>query len=364
MNRKSVILIVDDMASNIQVLATALSGDYEVLFATGGTDALAIAARELPDLVLLDVVMPQLDGYEVCRRLKADPATADIPVVFVTALAEESNEEQGLDAGAIDYIFKPISSAILRARVRNHITRRRAEEALVAKTAELERSNADLQSFAYAASHDLQAPLRAVTSFLQLLKRGHADSLNDEGREFIEMALGGAVRMNKLIQALLVFSRVGSGGITLERVDPAQAITAALANLVVPIEESAASIHVGTLPIVTANGDQLVTLFQNLIGNALKYHRPGVPPVIEIGVSGRAGRPVFFVRDHGIGIDSRHFDRVFAIFARLHTETEFAGSGVGLALCKRIVERHHGRIWVESEPGNGSTFHFTLASRA
>jgi len=361
--RKSVILIVDDMASNIQVLATALAGDYEVLFATSGSEALTIAARELPDLVLLDVVMPDLDGYEVCRRLKADPLTADIPVVFVTALSEEADEAQGLDAGAIDYIFKPISSAILRARVRNHITRRLAEEALVAKTAELERSNADLQSFAYAASHDLQAPLRAVTSFLQLLKRGHTERLDDEGRDYVDMALGGAVRMNKLIQALLVFSRAGSGGVTLERVDPAQAVAAAMDNLVVPIEESAASIRVGPLPIVTADGDQLVTLFQNLIGNALKYHRPDVPPVVEVGVSGRTGRPVFFVRDNGIGIDTRHFERIFGIFARLHTEAEFAGSGVGLALCKRIVERHHGRIWVESEPGAGCTFRFTLGSR-
>jgi light-regulated signal transduction histidine kinase (bacteriophytochrome) len=301
-----------------------------------------------------------MDGYETCRRLKEASATATIPVIFVTALSDDADEEKGLDAGAVDYLSKSASRSIIRARIRNHLARRLAEEELSARTVELERSNADLQSFAYAASHDLQAPLRTVISFLGLLQQRCGSQIDAEGKEFMEMAVGGARRMRSLIEGLLAFSRAGSGGLTLESVEPAEVVRGALDNLHQAITDSGAQVVVGDLPPVVADFARLSALFQNLIGNAIKYRVPGKAPQVEVGVDSADGKTVFFVRDDGIGIPPESQADIFGIFRRLHGDGTYPGSGIGLALCKRIVELHGGRIWVESEAGKGSTFRFVL----
>ncbi len=237
--------------------------------------------------------------------------------------------------------------------------RRRAEEALEQKAQELARSNADLEQFAYAASHDLKEPLRAVSGFIGLLQRHCEGKLDEVAGEYVAHAVEGASRMESLIDGLLAFSRVGMRGGRFETIDSAQALAVALQNLAATIQETGAQVSRDPLPSVHGDAVQLSSLFQNLIGNALKF-RKGEPPRVHVGVE-RAGRYWHFsVRDNGIGIAPQYFARIFGVFQRLHTRKEYPGTGIGLAICKKIVERHGGRIWVESAPGMGSTFYFSL----
>lgn len=248
--------------------------------------------------------------------------------------------------------------------------RKLAEEALERAAAELARSNKELEQFAYVASHDLQEPLRMITSYTQLIAKRYHEKLDQDARDFMHFAVDGAMRMQKLIQGLLEYSRVGSRGKPLEPTDTGNALGGAMANLRIAIEESRAKVTHDALPTLMADPIQLTQLFQNLIGNALKF-RGEAPPAIHVSAERRArpesGAPnapaeewVFHVRDNGIGIEPQYFERIFVIFQRLHTQDRYPGTGIGLAICRKIVERHGGRIWLESKPGEGTCFHFTL----
>lgn len=245
------------------------------------------------------------------------------------------------------------------AFVRDISDEKRAGEALEQQQRELERSNRELEQFAYAASHDLQEPLRAVSGYCQLLRRRYHGQLDPRAEEYIDEAVSGASRMQALIEGLLVYSRVGRHGNPLVATDAEAAFDRAVENLQAAIAEGNAVVTHGPLPTVTADATQLTQLFQNLIGNAIKY-RGERPPRVHVAVERREFEWLFSVRDNGIGIAAQYQERIFAIFQRLHTRSEYPGTGIGLAICQRIVERHGGRIWVESEPGRGSTFFFSL----
>ena len=239
------------------------------------------------------------------------------------------------------------------------LQRERQAEALARAKEALERSNADLQQFAYVASHDLQEPLRAVAGHCQLLEMALADNCDERVQKFLGHAVDGAKRMQQLINNLLDYSRVQSRGREMVAVDMHGVVDDALKNLAVAIEERAAVIESDDLPSIKGDRDQLVQLFQNLIGNAIKFCGDDAPR-IKIAAESEADRWRFSVRDNGIGLEPEYQDRIFVIFQRLHGRTRYPGTGLGLAIAKRIVERHGGRIWVESEPGAGSTFFFTL----
>jgi PAS domain S-box-containing protein len=244
--------------------------------------------------------------------------------------------------------------------VRDITARKRAEEELKRTVEELERSNKELQQFAYAASHDLKEPLRTVGSFVELLSRKYAGKLDEKADKYIAYAIDGARRMSVLIDDLLTYSRVGTQGKQFDTVPMGPVLTQAMADLKMSIEENQASIDFKDLPTVNGDGSQLVQLLQNLLGNAMKFRKKDVPPRIHVFAERRGNEWVFGVRDNGIGIDPRFHEQIFAIFQRLHTREEYAGTGIGLAICKKIVERHGGRIWVDSKPGDGSSFYFTL----
>jgi signal transduction histidine kinase len=236
---------------------------------------------------------------------------------------------------------------------------KRAEENLNRMVVELNRSNTQLEQFAYVASHDLQEPLRMVSSFTQLLERRYGDKLDRSAKEFIGFAVDGAQRMQRLISDLLAYSRVQTKGRPLSPTDSLAALGMAMENLSMAIHESRATVTHGDMPVVQADATQLVQLFQNLIGNAIKFHGADLPH-IHVSAEPKGEEWVFSVRDNGIGIAPEYFERIFVIFQRLHAGGTYPGTGIGLAICKKIVERHGGRIWVESQPGKGSTFYFTL----
>lgn len=241
--------------------------------------------------------------------------------------------------------------------------RKRVEQNLLRTSQKLASSNTDLQQFAYVASHDLQEPLRAVAGFLTLIVSKHKDNLDPETEGWINHAVEGAQRMRSLINDLLSYARVESQGKTLNNVDVNLALQRARQDLVVLLEETGAELIVDDLPQVVGDEGQLAQLFQNLIGNALKF-RGEARPRIVVKVEARQGEWLFSIQDNGIGFDPEHAKRIFVIFQRLHGRDEYKGTGIGLALCKKIIERHGGRIWAESQPGAGATFFFTLPIEA
>jgi PAS domain S-box-containing protein len=264
----------------------------------------------------------------------------------------------------IELMLSPLESAegiLVTAAVRDITTRKKAEANLLNKVEELNRSNEELGQFAYIASHDLQEPLRMVASYTQLLSRRYKGKLDSDADEFIAFAVDGASRMQRLIQDLLAYSRVGTKGRDLVEISSEEALEQALINLRGAIEDKGALVTHDPLPNVVADDMQLVQLFQNLVGNAIKYQSSGIPKV-HISVARNGGKKwIFSVEDNGLGIDPQYFEKIFGMFQRLHKREEFAGTGIGLAICKKIVERHGGSISVESEPGHGSTFRFALA---
>ena len=240
--------------------------------------------------------------------------------------------------------------------------RKEAERALRAAHEELQRSNAELEQFAYVASHDLQEPLRMVASYTQLLARRHQDRLDPDAREFMGYIVDGAARMKQLIEDLLAYSRVGTKGREFKPVDLGRPLARALANLKTAIEEAGAEVSADPLPTLPADEPQLAQLFQNLIGNALKFRGPAAPRIrVEAADRGEAWE--LRVADNGIGIEPQYFERIFMVFQRLHNKAEYPGTGIGLAICKKVVERHGGQLRVESAPGAGSAFIFTLPKR-
>jgi two-component system sensor histidine kinase/response regulator len=371
------ILIVDDVSANLQLVTGHLEArGYTALVARSGPEAIERAQFAHPDLILLDVVMPGIDGFETCRRLKQNEATRDIPVIFMTALTATGDKVEGFRAGAVDYVTKPLNADEVLVRVDTHLTLDALRRQLAAQNrqlrreiaarervqAALERSNAELEQLAYVASHDMQEPLRMVASYLQLVAERYGDRLDSDGHEFIGYAVDGAKRMQALITDLLAFSRVSTRARPFEPADCAQIVATAQLHLRVAIEESAAVITCGELPTVDGDATQLLQLFQNLIGNAIKF-RGSEAPRVHVAAERRDADWCFAVSDNGIGIAPEYFERIFVLFQRLHGRNEYPGTGIGLALCKRIVERHGGRIWVESQPDHGSVFRFTLPRR-
>ena len=264
----------------------------------------------------------------------------------------------------LELMLSPLESAegiLVTAAIRDITTRKKGEADLLNKMEELNRSNEELGQFAYIASHDLQEPLRMVASYTQLLSRRYKGKLDSDADEFIAFAVDGAGRMQRLIQDLLTYSRVGTKGQDLLETSSEEALQHALTNLRGAIEASGALVTHDPLPIVAADEMQLIQLFQNLVGNAIKYQSPGVPKVHISAIQNGGKKWIFSVKDNGLGIDPQYFEKIFGMFQRLHKREEFAGTGIGLAICKKIVERHGGSIAVESEPGKGSTFSFALA---
>lgn len=457
--RDNRILIVEDSATQAEKLRYILERNgYGVTVTRNGREALEAIRRQVPSLVISDIIMPEMDGFTLCSRLKGEDETKGIPVILLTSLAESEDVLKGLQSGADNFIVKPYDEKYLLSRI-DHIRintnlqngskmemgvelyfkgeryfinserkqildlllstyegavrknrellesrekvealneelerkvqertadlraeieeRKRTEEELTQyrhkleelvreRTEELnetvrrlEASNRDLEQFAFVASHDLQEPLRMVAGYMQLLERKYHGKLDEKADTYIAFAVDGSKRMQKLIEGLLSYSRI-SHGAEFGRVDTNAVFAGAIANLAAAIGESEAVVEAGALPTVRGDEIQLTQLFQNLIGNAVKYRKTDTRPHVRVSAERRGKEWLFSVRDNGIGIDPQYFDRIFHVFQRLHTQDEYQGTGIGLASCKKIVERHHGRIYVESSPGGGSVFYFSI----
>jgi two-component system, sensor histidine kinase and response regulator len=364
---KPTILAIDDTPENLHLLISILvKQGYKVRPASSGMRALSAAKQDPPDLILLDIMMPEMDGYTICEQLKADERTRDIPIVFLSALPDIVNKIKAFEMGGVDYITKPFQVQEVVARVRTQLALRNSQkqlseqnERLQQLNQELVRSNRELEQFAYVVSHDLQQPLQGIVGFAKILQMKCQTQLDAEGNQYVTRIVGAGERLQHLIQELLAYAQTTAES-PFAPTDCNGAIEQAVANLQLTIAECSARLTWGSLPTVMGNEMQLVQLFQNLIGNALKFPRVNVVLEIEISAALKENQWLFQVQDNGIGIEPQDCDRIFELFQRLHADRGYTGTGIGLATCKKIVERHGGRIWVESCVGSGSTFYFTL----
>jgi two-component system, sensor histidine kinase and response regulator len=359
-------LVVDDSEMTREMLCRMLERQgHTCTTVESGSEALARLEDERFEMVLLDLMMPGMSGLEVLKQIKAKAELKDTAVVMLSAFDEVAEIGKCIELGADDYLLKPFDRILLNARLFAilerqrllNLERRRTEE-LERADRELRRSNEELRRFASVVSHDLQEPLRMVTSYMQLLQRSMGGSATEDQAEYIRFAIDGASRMSSLIQDLLAYSRVSIGEPQAERVDCNEVLEETKAHLRAAIEESNSEIISCDLPAVLADASQMRQLFLNLLSNAIKY-RGERPPVIRVTAEREGTMWRFAVADNGIGISKEYLQSVFEMFLRLH-DRSIPGTGIGLAICHRVVERFGGRIWAESREGQGSTFYFTL----
>jgi DNA-binding response OmpR family regulator len=384
------ILAVDDSATYLDALSAVLREEgYDVVLARSGQEALDLLSVQPVDCILLDVVMVGLSGQETCRRIKAAPGLRDTPLILLTALEDREVMIECLATGADDYISKSSEFEVLKARISAQLRRRQFEdetrrmraelfdreleatearaarqiaESRAALVAELEQANGELEAFSYSVSHDLRGPLRAVIGFCSILREDHASALSDEGRELLEKATRAGLRMNQLIDDLLVFARLSRQPMKKSRVDVASLVQEVLDDLQPALASSQVAVIVGHLADAVADGALLKQVFTNLLSNAFKFTSRRERPVIEVDSRTEEGVHVYRVRDNGAGFDMKFADKLFGVFQRMHSREEFEGTGVGLSLTQRIVHRHGGKIWAEAEIDKGATFSFTLPS--
>ena len=393
------ILIVDDNPSNLKVLYTYLvSAGFEVLVAEDGRAGVEAVKHSRPELILLDVMMPGIDGFEVCRLLKANEQTKDIPIIFLTALSETINKVKGFEVGGVDYITQPIENEEVVARVRTHIIMVRMqqrlrqqnqnlhlevqhcqeaenklkssklllqqsndslEQTVAERTAKLSATDRDLEQFVYIASHDLRQPLRKIRMCTEYLAEDYGHCFDEQAESYIGYITKSIDWMYLLIDDLLTYSRIGRQEDNGVEVDVKTIIEDCLEDLSIVIEEKHATVHYSELPIINANPREIRQLFQNLITNALKFTADKAPE-IDITATKKGDRWLFKVADNGIGIEPQFSDKIFQMFQRLHNSSEYKGTGIGLAICHKIVTNYGGKIWVESKLGHGSSFYFTV----
>ncbi len=369
---KGKVLIVDDIPITLRMLSNMLKKrGYQAINAVSGEVALNQVNLELPDVILLDIMMPDMSGYEVCQQLKSNPKTADIPIIFLTAVTDLPEKIQAFQMGGDDYVTKPFYIEEVILRIEHQLTLKRQQKQLNYLNQQLRQSNEELAQFAYVVSHELQSPLQTMIGMIGLIS-AKSQRFDRKTQKYLNYIAKASDRMHHLISDLLTYSRIEHIDPELELVDCQEILAQVLHNLPGAIAETGAVISLGDpslnpqsqstiLPKVMGNAVQLEQVFQNLIENAIKFARPNIPPQIQITCQADAnGELIFSIHDNGIGIDPANFELIFQVFQRIETVKNYPGTGLGLSICKKIIERHGGKIWVESELGCGSTFYFTL----
>jgi signal transduction histidine kinase len=406
------VLIVDDKEENLFSLEAILEKDaYNIIKADSGKAALKILLKQFDfSLILMDVQMPELNGFETATLIYQRERLKHIPIIFITANDHgEKSLFKGYRTGGVDYLYKPINPDLLRAKVavfvdlynkkhqlivqeqrltiankklEKEVEEKRISEEkvnmlnaqLVNNINQLTLINQDLERFAYVASHDLQEPLRKIIIFGDRLSQKYASELEGQGIEYLARMIKATERMQQLINNILTFSRATSNIDDFEQTDMNVLIDSVISDLEISIEQKGATFQVGTIPLLPVIPSQMRQVFQNLIINALKFSKDGRPPVITIYAELLTGAEIInrellnagktycriYVKDNGIGFEQKYADQIFMIFKRLHTNDKFEGTGIGLSICKKIVEKHSGSISVESAPDTGTTFIITL----
>lgn len=382
MQERVTILIVDDKPANIYALETLLDKpDRIFLNATNGNDALKLALNNDIDLIILDVQMPEMDGFEVAQILKLNKKTKDIPIIFASAEKKERQSVmKGFEEGAVDYLSKPLDPELTTAKVSVLLKIQLQKKELIEKNQSLEKAdaqikqlNADLQknlfqleevnkeleSFSYSVSHDLRAPVRALVGFSKMLEESYNDTLDGEAKRMLGVIHKNAIKMGSLIDDLLEFSKMGRQEVRKTAINVADMVNDVISDISDQTEYHA-KVTINELLPTYADRALLTQVWINLVSNAFKYSAKKENPAIEIGSHRDNRYIVYYVKDNGAGFSMEYAEKLFGVFQRLHKASEFEGTGVGLAIVQRIITRHGGRVWAEAKVNEGATFFFTL----
>lgn len=377
------ILIVDDRKENLIALRTILSElDAELVEATNGNDALAATLNNTFALAILDVQMPGMDGYELAEYMHGDPTTNKVPVIFLTAnYSGKDKISRGYERGAVDYLIKPYDPFILLSKVgvflklyqqsvelkkySDHLEELVLERTSKLDTAieDLKRSNMELEQFTTIAAHDLQEPLRLVSSYSQLLKKKYKEKIDNEADEIIDFIVNGARHLQEMIIGLHDFIDVKSNGAPVVDVDLNLILEKSKRQLINEIRKTETFIESDNLPVVKGDAKQLSRLFFSILDNAVRFRGQNPPKIFVTSKEEDDDQWQISIRDNGIGIEPVYHDEVFQIFKTLHPKNRYGGRGIGLSIAKRIVERHNGKIWIESKPGKGTAIIFTIKKK-
>jgi len=361
--KQAKILIVDDNDDNVELASQILEDDYEVITSPSGADCLIKAHELKPDVILLDVQMPDMDGYETLAKLRKTAEGREIPVIFLSARYRDSDRViKGLEMGALDYITKPVDDDLLMAKVRVGVRVKLAEDEVRNKAKALALANKEMEAFTYSVSHDLRAPLRTLDGFSAILAEDYADVLDDEGKNYLSRIRAGSQKMGSLIDDLLDFARTSRGDLERKPLDMTAMTWDVCRELGIDkaSEQSAVKLSVQEGMAGEADSKMIRVLLMNLINNAVKYTSKVEQAAITVAADYDGNRMIYSVKDNGVGFEMRYVDQLFQPFRRLHSSDEFPGNGIGLATVHRIVHRHDGEVWAESEPNKGTCFFFTL----
>ncbi|HEY8936759.1 MAG TPA: response regulator [Cyclobacteriaceae bacterium] len=384
LNNNVSILIIDDKKENIFAMEKLLEKpERNFISATTGTDGLKLALSQKIDLIILDVQMPEMDGFEVAQILKSNKRTKDVPIIFASAEKKERNSiMKGFEEGAVDYLSKPLDPELTKAKVSVLLKIQMQKKELVEKNTALEKAeveikqlnsdlqtnlmqlesiNKELESFSYSISHDLRAPLRAISGYAKMVEEDFGETLGIDGNRLLKIIQNNVIKMNKLIDGLLQFSRSGKKEVSKSEIDMEGIVQHVIHDIRDSIKDHV-KISVNKLSPAFADNMLITQVWVNLISNAVKYSSTKEHPQIEIGSTKNDHSITFFVKDNGAGFSMDYADKLFGVFQRLHSAEEFEGTGVGLAIVQRIITRHGGRVWAEAQVDNGATFYFSLPS--
>ena len=374
-NGSVTILIIDDNEINIHTLETLLEKEgRSFIHATSGKEGLKLALNANVDLIFLDVQMPEMDGFEVAQILKSNHRTRNIPIIFASAeMKERHSIMKGFEEGAVDYLSKPLDPDLTKAKVsvllqlqlqrkelmEKNRSLQQAEAQIMEHLASVEALNKELESFSYSVSHDLRAPLRSIIGYSKILAEDFSDKLGEDGSKLVTIVQQNSLRMNNLIDDLLEFSKLGRKQLVKSQVDMVPMVNHVVEMLNTSMPNNA-RLEIDELMPAFGDPSLLTQVWTNLISNAIKYSSKKPDPKIEISSNTDEREIVYCVKDNGSGFDMEYADKLFNVFQRLHSVAEFEGTGVGLALVHKIVTRHGGRVWTESQKGIGATFYFSL----
>lgn len=380
------ILMVDDDPANLEALEAVLEGLGQNLFrARSGTEALRCVLERDYAVILLDVQMPDISGIETAALIRERERSRTTPIIFLTGVVRTSEMVfKGYSTGAVDYLMKPVVSGILRAKVEVFVELAMARLKLQAEVIERARiggeiaklnmtleqrnedlvaANEDLEAFGHSVSHDLRMPLRHIHAYISMLEDSAGEKLNPEERRHISVVRDAARRMGQLIDDLLAFSRIGRTPISAARIDHEQLVREVIGEMQTDLRDRDIAWEVDNLPAATGDANLLRQVWANLLANAVKYSRPRERARIRVGAVVQDKEIIFNVSDNGVGFDPAYADQLFGVFQRLHSDTQFEGTGVGLANVRRIVQRHGGRTWADAKLNEGATFYFSLPAR-
>lgn len=348
------ILLVDDTPEHIEAAVAALrQNNNKVRIASKGHTALKLIEQHTPDLILLDVYMPEIDGFEVCKAIKSNPDFSNIPIIFLTASDDEESIKKGFELGAQDYVIKPFNISELLARVNTHI-------ALKLQTESLKEANRELDSFCYSVSHDLKAPLLSIKKLIDYFEADYIDKLDGDGHELLITIREKSAEVINIVDHLLELSKMGEMQMKKEAIHLEKLFHEVFDELMKHETNRQVRYYLQQLPVINGDPVMIKLLILNILSNAIKYTRNEKLTIIKVFSSESDNEYIISIEDNGVGFNMMYSSRLFGVFQRLHSQSEFEGSGIGLTICQRILKRHNGSAWMTGEEDEGATFNFSF----